>query len=131
MALPPFFETYSLHLHRSDRTVLMPWVKFLWESYCQVKPLVAVKDGLVRMMNSNVMNLKSCGAEPRDEDFFSPQCLELLRTNSRVERLYHNIAQQAFKFCLKYQRKTEFRKLCDKLRSIANVSGDTWNDVIS
>lgn len=64
---------------RSDRTVLMPWVKFLWESYCQ--------------------------------------CLELLRTNSRVERLYHNIAQQAFKFCLKYQRKTEFRKLCDKLRN--------------
>ena len=64
---------------RSDRTILAPWVKFLWESYCQ--------------------------------------CLELLRTNSRVERLYHNIAQQAFKFCLKYQRKTEFRKLCDKLRN--------------
>ena len=34
-----------------------------------------------------------------------------------MERLYHNIAQQAFKFCLKYQRKTEFRKLCDKLRN--------------
>lgn len=64
---------------RSDRTILMPWVKFLWESYCQ--------------------------------------CLELLRTNSRVERLYHDIAQQAFHFCLKYQRKTEFRKLCDKLRN--------------
>ena len=57
----------------------MPWVKFLWESYCQ--------------------------------------CLELLRTNARVERLYHNIATQAFRFCLKYQRKTEFRKLCDKLRN--------------
>ena len=41
----------------------------------------------------------------------------MLRTNSRVERLYHNIGQQAFKFCLKYQRKTEFRKLCDKLRN--------------
>ena len=44
---------------RSDRTILMPWVKFLWESYCQ--------------------------------------CLELLRTNARVERLYHSIAIQAFK----------------------------------
>ena len=44
---------------RSDRTILMPWVKFLWESYCQ--------------------------------------CLELLRTNVRVERLYHSIAIQAFK----------------------------------
>ena len=50
---------------RSDRKILMPWVKFLWESYCQ--------------------------------------CLELLRTNLRVERLYHDIAQQAFRFCLKYQ----------------------------
>ncbi|XP_013781691.1 eukaryotic translation initiation factor 3 subunit A-like [Limulus polyphemus] len=45
------------------------------------------------------------------------QCLELLRNNSRVERLYHDIAQQAFKFCLKYSRKTEFRKLCDNLRT--------------
>ena len=82
------------------------------------------------MMNSNIVIIKdwrrvSCLR------LFSPQCLELLRTNSRVERLYHNIAQQAFKFCLKYQRKTEFRKLCDKLRYIAIVSGDTWNDVIS
>lgn len=50
---------------RSDRKILMPWVKFLWESYCQ--------------------------------------CLELLRTNVRVERLYHDIATQAFRFCLKYQ----------------------------
>ncbi|KAK7792189.1 hypothetical protein R5R35_005144 [Gryllus longicercus] len=63
---------------RSDRTILTPWVKFLWESYCQ--------------------------------------CLELLRTNSYVETLYHDIARMAFAFCLKYNRKTEFRKLCDKLR---------------
>ena len=40
------------------------------------------------------------------------QCLELLRTNSRVERLYHNIVQQTFEFC-QYQRKTEIRKLSD------------------
>lgn len=63
---------------RTDRVLLTPWVKFLWESY--------------------------------------RQCLELLRNNSRVERLYHDIAQQAFKFCLKYNRKTEFRKLCDNVR---------------
>ena len=37
---------------RSDRVILTPWVKFLWESY--------------------------------------RQCLELLRTNSRVEKLYHD-----------------------------------------
>ncbi|KAJ8878273.1 hypothetical protein PR048_018850 [Dryococelus australis] len=63
---------------RSDRTILTPWVKFLWESYCQ--------------------------------------CLELLRTNAHVENLYHDIGRMAFAFCLKYGRKTEFRKLCDKLR---------------
>lgn len=63
---------------RSDRTILTPWVKFLWESYCQ--------------------------------------CLELLRTNAHVEALYHDIGRMAFAFCLKYNRKTEFRKLCDKLR---------------
>lgn len=64
---------------RTDRAILTPWVKFLWESY--------------------------------------RQCLDLLRNNSRVERLYQDIAQQAFKFCLKYNRKTEFRKLCDNLRT--------------
>lgn len=63
---------------RSDRTILTPWVKFLWESYCQ--------------------------------------CLELLRTNAHCEILYHDIARMAFQFCLDYQRKTEFRKLCEKLR---------------
>jgi len=63
---------------RTDRAILTPWVKFLWESY--------------------------------------RQCLDLLRTNARVEKLYHEVAQQGFKFCLKYGRKTEFRKLCDNLR---------------
>jgi translation initiation factor 3 subunit A len=78
---------------RSDRTILLPWVKFLWESYCQ--------------------------------------CLELLKVNSHCEALYHDIARMAFQFCLKYQRKMEFRKLCDKLRKhledICKVSTQTAN----
>lgn len=78
---------------RSDRTILTPWVKFLWESYCQ--------------------------------------CLELLRTNAHVETLYHDIAKMAYQFCLKYNRKTEFRKLCDKLRKhledIAKLPAQTVN----
>uniref|UniRef100_A0A672GUY2 Eukaryotic translation initiation factor 3 subunit A n=1 Tax=Salarias fasciatus TaxID=181472 RepID=A0A672GUY2_SALFA len=69
---------------RTDRLLLTPWVKFLWESY--------------------------------------RQCLDLLRNNSKVERLYHDIAHHLFfkfKSCLKstsYTRKAEFRKLCDNLR---------------
>ncbi|XP_047128907.1 eukaryotic translation initiation factor 3 subunit A isoform X1 [Hydra vulgaris] len=59
---------------RSDRVLLTPWVKFLWEAYRNV--------------------------------------LELLRNNNRVEKLYHETAQNAFKFCLKYMRRAEFRKLC-------------------
>lgn len=62
---------------RKDRVVLIPWVKFLWESY--------------------------------------RQCLDLLRHNNKTERLYHDIAHQAFKFCIKYNRKSEFRKLCEHL----------------
>ncbi|XP_053682579.1 eukaryotic translation initiation factor 3 subunit A [Sabethes cyaneus] len=82
---------------RSDRTILLPWVKFLWESYCQ--------------------------------------CLELLKVNSHCENLYHDIAKMAFQFCLKYNRKMEFRKLCEKLRKhledICKVSSQTANVSIS
>ncbi|RWS27047.1 Eukaryotic translation initiation factor 3 subunit A-like protein [Leptotrombidium deliense] len=64
---------------RTDRVVLLPWVKFLWESY--------------------------------------RQCLDLLKNNARTERLYHDIAHQAFDFCIRYSRKTEFRKLCDNIHA--------------
>lgn len=82
---------------RSDRTILLPWVKFLWESYCQ--------------------------------------CLELLRVNSHCENLYHDIARMAFQFCLKYNRKMEFRKLSEKLRKhlddLGKVSAQSTNVSIS
>ncbi|CAB3403650.1 unnamed protein product [Caenorhabditis bovis] len=67
---------------RMDRTVLAPWLRFLWDSY--------------------------------------RNCLELLRNNAQVEHLYHHISRQSFNFCLKYQRRTEFRKLCDLLRMHLN-----------
>ncbi len=34
-----------------------------------------------------------------------------------MEHLYHKCARQAFDFCKKYQRRAEFRKLCDNLRT--------------
>uniref|UniRef100_A0A914XEM4 Eukaryotic translation initiation factor 3 subunit A n=1 Tax=Plectus sambesii TaxID=2011161 RepID=A0A914XEM4_9BILA len=67
---------------RMDRTMLSPWLRFLWDSY--------------------------------------RNCLELLRNNAQVEQLYHKIARQSFAFCAKYQRRTEFRKLCEHLRMHLN-----------
>ncbi|KAF7290300.1 Eukaryotic translation initiation factor 3 subunit A [Mycena chlorophos] len=49
--------------------------------------------------------------------------LETLKNNARLEHIYQNIAQQAFKFCLKHQRKVEFRRLCETLRlHLSNVA---------
>lgn len=45
------------------------------------------------------------------------QCLDILKNNVRTEALYHEIAHRAFQFCTKFNRKTEFRKLCDNLRA--------------
>ncbi|ODV90351.1 hypothetical protein CANCADRAFT_16415, partial [Tortispora caseinolytica NRRL Y-17796] len=64
---------------RTDRTVVTPWLKFLWESY--------------RMI------------------------LETFRNNSRLEAMYHSTAQRTFAFCLKYNRRAEFRRLCEMLRN--------------
>lgn len=44
------------------------------------------------------------------------QCLDLLKNNNKVEQLYQQVAKLAFAFCVKYQRKTEFRKLCETIR---------------
>ncbi|XP_063725233.1 eukaryotic translation initiation factor 3 subunit A-like [Symsagittifera roscoffensis] len=63
---------------RTNRTFLMPWLRFLWESY--------------------------------------RHCMEVFKNHNKLERLYHDIAREAFQFCQEYDRKTEFRRLCDNLR---------------
>lgn len=42
--------------------------------------------------------------------------LDILRSSSKLEHVYHAAAVGALKFCQVYQRRTEFRRLCDMLR---------------
>ena len=58
--------------------VLVPWLKFLWETARSV--------------------------------------LDILKTNSKLEKVYHQTAQRAFEFCVQHERKTEMRRLCETLR---------------
>ncbi len=43
--------------------------------------------------------------------------LDILKSNSKLERLYHDTAIGVLKFCATYKRRTEFRRLCDLLRT--------------
>lgn len=43
--------------------------------------------------------------------------LDILKSNSKLERLYHDTAVGVLEFCSLYKRRTEFRRLCDLLRT--------------
>lgn len=87
---------------RTDRALVTPWLKFLWESY---------RTALETLKNN-----------ARLEIIYQARCIPLLLLSSYLRPL-QQIAQQAFKFCLKHQRKVEFRRLCETLRlHLTNVA---------
>ena len=91
---------------------------------------IADVDDLENLNSPESLLLKAVSGESSqdraDRDLLAPwlkfvwesykQCLELLKNNNKVEQLYQQVAKQAFNFCVKYQRKTEFRKLCETIR---------------
>merc|ERR1711963_688522 len=43
-------------------------------------------------------------------------CLDIVKNNKGLEKLYKTVAEKACDFCKKYERRNEFRKLCDTKR---------------
>jgi translation initiation factor 3 subunit A len=43
--------------------------------------------------------------------------LELLKNNNKLENAYCQVILQAFQFCIKYDRKSEFKRLCELLKT--------------
>lgn len=85
---------------RADRDLLAPWLKFVWESYKQCLDLLKNNNKVMFLYFYNLLVVI--------------KVFNVLK--KQVETLYQQIAKQAFSFCVKYQRKTEFRKLCETLR---------------
>ncbi|EGZ22753.1 hypothetical protein PHYSODRAFT_543206 [Phytophthora sojae] len=71
--------TFEGSSDRTDREVVVPWLRFMWETYRTV--------------------------------------LDILKSNSKLEPLYKATAMQAFDFCIEYQRKIEFRRVCEIMRN--------------
>eukprot|EP01033_Poteriospumella_lacustris_P008642 gene8642-6221_t len=64
---------------RTNREMVVPWLKFVWEVY--------------------------------------RAAVELLSRITKLDKVYHIVSRRAFQFCQDNNRRTEFRRLCEMLRS--------------
>lgn len=88
---------------RTDRALVTPWLKFSWESY---------RTALETLKNN-----------ARLETIYQVRPFFLIHMVSIADLYKQQVAALAFKFCLKYSRKVEFRRLCETLRlHLANVA---------
>lgn len=59
--------------------------------------------------------------------------LDIVKSHSKLEQCYHDMAKYAFRFCQRYNRFSEFRRLCDILRQhlngLVNYPRSNTNDV--
>lgn len=59
--------------------------------------------------------------------------LDIVKSHSKLEICYHELAERGFAFCVKYKRFMEFRRLCDMLRQhlnqLVNYPRHSPNDV--
>ena len=78
---------------RTDRVMLTPWVKFLWESYRNILELT-----------KNNQTFEKLYTEVAKEGM---ECVTMMMCN------HGDVFALAFHFCIDYKRRTEFRKLCD------------------
>ena len=52
--------------------------------------------------------------------------LDIVRNNNKLEHVYHNTCGRAYDFCIKYERKQEFRRICEFIRRHL-VSIEKWS----
>jgi translation initiation factor 3 subunit A len=108
---------------RQDRVLLTPWLKFLWETYRTVIDILRNNNKLESLYHVSLCGaLKSfCLAVSFSLYyyyffFFFSLSLSVTHTHTHTHTHLQSAAKEAFGFCLKYDRKHEFRRLCDILR---------------
>lgn len=57
--------------------------------------------------------------------------LELLRGNNKLENSYCQVTLEAFQFCIKYDRKSEFKRLCEILKNHLITMPKEYDDSVN
>ncbi|KAJ1479408.1 hypothetical protein T484DRAFT_1814407 [Baffinella frigidus] len=113
---------------RADRDNYVQWLRFLWESYRACLEWLRFLWESYRVSRSFLFVFVFCFFFFRaDRDNYQQwlrflwgscrACLEVLKNNPKLEKLYAETANKTFKFCVKYKRKVEFRRLKDLLKN--------------